>query len=340
MASTSEQNALDRAGIAGAALAKVNAWVNGARILAVLRELRGRGWFEFLAQPRSYDELLSFSGLPATQLDDLLAVLVVHEIATRESGTVRLTPSFAEFTADDASAGLDEILAYSAVSIDQLRRAVSTPGPLPLSEPDALVLARASGGRPTEITKVLYEHCWIGDLPELSDAIRSGRFLDAGCGVATTALTLARIYPESRVVGIDVVPAVIAEAEVRAETLGVADRAEFRCVDAQEFEADNSFDAAFWAQPFFPESARAGTLAAIRRALRPGGLLVLQEMAVEPTNPAALPGYTLRRLTARSTGHLYGTTAEALIVEAEAAGFELVRIARSEGDRYVIMRRP
>lgn len=335
---TSDQELLDRYALSRQAASEVHGWANGARMFAVLRGLQARGWFEYLAQPRERAALLAFSELATEQFDDVLAVLDAHGIVEQEAETVRLTASFAELVADDALMGLDEILDASALTVEQCRGAVA-PDPAPMTEHDALVVARASGGRPNEITRIEYEE-WLGHLPELSDALRSGRFLDVGCGVATTSLTLARIVPEAQVVGIDVIPAAVDEARRRAEGLGVQDRAEFRCLDAQEFDAVDEFGTAFWAQPFFPEPTRARTLAAIYRALQPGGLLILQEMAVAPTDEARLPAYTVRRLAVRTTGRPYGRTAEELIAEAESAGFTLSRLALADSERYVIMQRP
>jgi hypothetical protein len=83
-------------------------------------------------------------------------------------------------------------------------------------------------------------------------------------------LSTAQAFPAIRGVGVEVVPAVAAEAERRARAVGVADRVEVRGIDARKLTDEDAFDAAFWAQPFFPASTRPGVLAAIHRALRPG----------------------------------------------------------------------
>jgi hypothetical protein len=75
------------------------------------------------------------------------------------------------------------------------------------------------------------------------------------------------------------------------------------------------------------------------RALRPGGLLFIQEMEPEPSDTER-PAYTVRRLVAHAEGLTFGPTAGELTAEAEAAGFELVRVAPLGLGRIVILRRP
>jgi hypothetical protein len=142
-----------------------------------------------------------------------------------------------------------------------------------------------------------------------------------------------------RSVAIELVPTVAAEAVRRAEALGVADRVEIRCLDIRDLKDEEQYGGAFWAQPFFPESTRAETLAVIRRALEPGGFLFLQETAPEPP-PSGRAAYAVRRLVIRGWNRPFGRTAEQLAVEAQAAGFDLVRIAATHSSRYVILRRP
>ncbi|BCB74667.1 hypothetical protein GCM10022251_74750 [Phytohabitans flavus] len=110
-------------------------------------------------------------------------------------------------------------------------------------------------------------------------------------------------------------------------------------MDARDLDEVNAFDAAFWAQPFFREPARVATLHVIRRALKPGGLLVVQELEREP-EAADLPAFTLRRLVYQGLGVPFALSAEQLAVEAESAGFELARQAATSFGRFAVLRRP
>jgi SAM-dependent methyltransferase len=325
--------------LAGAARQSVEGWATGAQVLALLTSIRDLGWPAYLSEPRDLDELAAYSGLPPARLADVVAVLAEHGIVESQDSKVRLTPQYEAFAADDAWIGLDDILDRTALTSRLVRTAVEDGGRLPLTGDDALVIARAAGGRVTDETKDLYEEHFLPHLPELTELIRTDRWLDVGCGVAGATLTLSTMFAEARTLAIELVPEVAAEAVRRAEAHGVADRVEVRCMDARDLEEEDEFGGAFWAQPFFPESTRAETLAVIRRALKPGGLLFVQEMEPEP-EPAARPAYAVRRLVAQGWDVPFGRTAEQLAAEAQAAGFELVRIAVTAFGRLVILRRP
>src|SRR5689334_8030121 len=172
-----------------------------------------------------------------------------------------------------------------------VRTAASSPSPLPLSEPDALVTARATGGKASAVTEALYDKLFLAKIPELTEAIHNDRFLDVGCGVAGASTTLAGLFPDLRGTAIELVPTVAAETQRRIDALGVGDRIDLKVMDARDFDEKDVFGAAFWAQPFFPASTRQATLEMILRALKPGGTLFVQEMEPLPDD-AGRPSYT------------------------------------------------
>ncbi|ADB29359.1 Methyltransferase type 11 [Kribbella flavida DSM 17836] len=317
---------------------QIESWAAGAQVLSLLSTIQELGWPRFLAEPRELAELAQYSGLPPARLADVLAVLEEYGIAELEGTTVRLSPQYEALAADDAWIGLGELLDRSEVMTRLVRTSVEDPGPLPLSEDDALVIARASGGRATDETRALFEQVFLPQLPELAELVRTDRWLDVGCGVAGSTLTLGTLFPEMRSVAVELVPKVAAEAVRRAEAHGVADRVDIRCQDIRELQEVEQFGGAFWAQPFFPEATRAEALAVIRRALKPAGLLLMQETDPQP-QPSSRPAYAVRRLVNRGWGVPFGRTAEQLAVEGQAAGFELVRVAVTDFGRYVVLRR-
>lgn len=311
----------------------VAAWSTGAQMLALVSALRDRGWMSFLHEPRDLSALAEFSGLSVSRVQDIVAVLKAHDVVSVNEQHVRLTPSFHAFSSDNSFLAFDDTLDNALV----MQRMVVEP--VALSEEDALAVARAAGGRPSDVSRAMYGHLFTGQLGEVGALIRNGRWLDVGCGVASASLTLATLWPEVRITALELSRAIAAEATRRAAGLGVAGRVDVRCVDARDFDERDVFVGAFWAQPFFPEDTRAATLSMILRALRPGGQLVLQEMDSEPEGDA-VAAYSLRRLVYQGWGVPFGRTAEKLAGEAEAVGFEFVRMAPTDFGRFVILRKP
>ncbi|WP_432949597.1 SAM-dependent methyltransferase [Kribbella sp. CA-253562] len=338
-ATTDRAEPLERFAQADAAREQVETWAYGAQIMALLTTLCDRGWTRFLRQPRDLAVLADFAGLPPARLTDVLAVLESHGIVEQQIGTVRLTPSFEALAAEDAWIGLDDLLDRSELMSRLTRTAVEEPGPLPLTEPDALVVARAAGGAAGDVTKTLYEQTLLPQLPELTDIVKMDKWLDVGCGVACATLTMASLLPHFEAVAIELVPTVAAETSRRAEAQGVTDRVDIRVMDARDLDEPDAFGGAFWAQPFFPEQTRAATLAMLLRVVKPGGLLLMQEMEPLPEETDR-PAYTLRRLVAQGWGVPFGRTAEQLAEEATAAGFEVERLAPTDFGRFVVARRP
>ncbi|MFF1816832.1 SAM-dependent methyltransferase [Kribbella sp. NPDC058245] len=335
---SNQDDQLARFGLAAEARTAVKAWVDGAQILSLVTALRDKGWTTYLTEPRTLDALTAFSGLPPERVADLVTVLEAHGVVT-SGETVRLTDSFAALTADDAYVGLDDVLDQAELLTRTVRAAAEDPGPLPLSEADALVTARATGGKASPVTEALYNKLFLPQIPELPELIHTDRFLDVGCGVAGATTTLAGMFPDLRGTAIELIPTVAAETQRRIDALGVGDRVDLKVMDARDFDEKDAFGAAFWAQPFFPAPTRQATLEMILRALRPGGILFVQEM--EPTpDDAGRPSYTLRKLVAQGWGVPFGPTAEDLADEAVAVGFELVRVAQTDFGRMVLVRRP
>ena len=93
------------------------------------------------------------------------------------------------------------------------------------------------------------------------------RVLDIGTGTGRAAFLLARRYPEAEVVGVDIAPAMLAEAR-RLAPPELKGRVRFEGADAEHLPyPDSSFDLVSLANmiPFFPE---------LGRVTAPGGIVV------------------------------------------------------------------
>jgi SAM-dependent methyltransferase len=100
-------------------------------------------------------------------------------------------------------------------------------------------------------------------------------FLDIGVGVASLSIAMARSWPGLRIVGLEPWPAALAMARRAVMAAGLGQRIELREQAAQELPDVQAFDLAWLPSLFVPRDAIAPSLAAVRRALRPGGWLLV-----------------------------------------------------------------
>jgi SAM-dependent methyltransferase len=317
---------------------KIKQWSTGAQAVALLDVAYQRGWIAFLAQPRDVAALARFTGRPVERVRAVVAALAGIGVVETAGDEVRLTSAYAATMSPDAPFSMGDLLAEARMMRRLVGQAVDGSALAP-HEQDALTVADAYGLRPTKVAVGLFGQL-LEALPEISAVLAGGRYLDVGCGVAGFLLSCAQIYPGMRGVGVELVAPIAAEAERRAAAAGVADRVEIRCMDARDLAEENAFDTAFWAQPFFPADVRAGTLAAMLRALKPGAPLAMQEMERRPGDPAERPAFALRELVFSGWGVPFARSAEALVTEAEEAGFALDRVGETPFGRIVIVRKP
>lgn len=118
------------------------------------------------------------------------------------------------------------------------------------------------------------------------------RILDLGTGTGRAAFLLARRYPEAEVVGVDIAPAMLAEAR-RLTPPELASRVRFEGADAGRLPyPDASFDLVSLANmiPFFPE---------LGRVTAPGGAVVFSFSGGADTPIYVSPEVLRRELEAR-----------------------------------------
>ncbi|MFI6066647.1 SAM-dependent methyltransferase [Micromonospora sp. NPDC051227] len=327
----------DRVELIGEARNRLAAWSEGAQALSLLSSVHRLGWTQFLREPRSFAELLRHSAIPPQRLRDGLDALVSLKVVAQTGDEFRLTAPFAEMLTPDGLLYLGDKLDEARLMARLVGEAAEADGLPTLSSDDAVTVARGATFQATEVGRAVFRET-LNDVPEYADAVGRGRVLDVGCGVASGLLTTAALFPTIYGLGLELVPAVAAEAARRAAAQGVADRIEIRAADARHFDETGAYNACFWAQPFFSADARLPTLRAIHRALAPGGILLEQELD-KPTDAAHPPAFALRRMVFQGWDAPFASTAEHLAVEAQAAGFTLVRIATTNLGRMVVLRR-
>jgi SAM-dependent methyltransferase len=104
------------------------------------------------------------------------------------------------------------------------------------------------------------------------------RCLDVGCGGGDVTLELARrVGPSGRVVGVDIDDAKLDLARQEAAAQGIAN-VEFRALDIRNTGVDAGFDLVYARFLLTHLADPAGAIAAFGRALRPGGLLIVEDI--------------------------------------------------------------
>jgi len=125
---------------------------------------------------------------------------------------------------------------------------------------------------------------WIGAMPEVIERLKlGGTAVDVGCGGGRAAILIAQAFPKARVFGYDLVAQSIERARRNAEAAGVAARVSFEvndCVNMPEskFDLITTFDVVHDAVD------PVGLMNSIRRALKPDGTYLVQEINVS-SNP-------------------------------------------------------
>jgi 2-polyprenyl-3-methyl-5-hydroxy-6-metoxy-1,4-benzoquinol methylase len=109
-----------------------------------------------------------------------------------------------------------------------------------------------------------------------------GRILEVGCGYGLFAAWFATRAPGRRIVAVDRDERRVALAAGMARRLGLA--VEFRAEDARQLPAAEPFDAAYALDVLHhvPRAAHEAVLADVSDRLRPGGTLLVKEIATAP----------------------------------------------------------
>jgi len=124
----------------------------------------------------------------------------------------------------------------------------------------------------------------LAGVPEVRDALAApgARVADIGCGGGWSSIALAKAYPSLTVDGYDIDAPSVRMARANAAAAGVGDRVRYHIADAAAELPTGAFDLVFAFECLHDMPHPVPALDAMRRALRPGGAVVVMDEAVEP----------------------------------------------------------
>lgn len=195
-----------------------------------------------------------------------------------------------------------------------------------------------------EVARALHAQAFARELVPacdgLAERLRSAgaALLDVGVGVARSAIALAQMWPELRIVGVDPWEPSLRIARVNVAQAGLDRRIELRQQGIESLEDESAFDFVWFANHFIPERFALPGLRRALEALRPGGWLGIGTN--NETAPA--PVLALARLREAKWGGTGWSTAHAKDVLRET-GFVDVRALPTAPGAMVTMiagRRP
>jgi SAM-dependent methyltransferase len=299
--------------------------VGPTTLLAVIQSAEEAGLLGELRTSATAPELASATGGDTGVVAAICHALDLYDVLDRDEDRYRLAPDWMLLTDEAAFSPLSVQLAHAEVTRVSLRHALGDSTYWTMSAEDRLVIAQAVSPDPFSAGLVESFRTRAAEEPDQAVLLAGGTQLELGCGVAGRILTMLQAVPAMHAIGVEISPDLAAIAGERAAELGLTHRFEIVVGDAVAFDREECADTAFWSQFFFPEGSRAGALAAIFRALRPGG--VLTATLEDDSDPKML---ALSRVSLARWG-VPSRTPEQLVEEVAAAGFVDVEVVTRDG---------
>ncbi len=309
---------------------------------SLVRSCLASGFLDAAQEPASPGELAAATQVAPTVAEALCEALWALEIFDRVDERFQLSPGLQALLSPTAPLPLRHAFEQSA----QYRRLFADSArPEGLGQPTPevrLAIARGVWGQAASPVALASFATVDEQMPEVRRIWqRGGRHMELGCGAGRDLLRVAVPYPAMSVVGVDLEPSVLEEVMRQARELGIADRVSTRCCDAGAIADAGSFDTIVWSQMFFPASVRPGVIEVIRRALKPGGYLILPLLKEAPADEAARRSQVGRQVSLSTvlwrSWRLAWLGREQVRTELEASGFRFVRVVPHLRTHYMVL---
>ncbi len=304
---------VDEAGAAEALMGRLFESLLGCMDLATVNLGLQLGLYTALSEPRTAPELAEATGIDARYAREWLeqqaitGLVEVVEDGDAESRRYLVGPAQHEALVDVDSplyaGAMALFVAGLGAVLGRLPQAFRDGSGIAFGEyGDDVRLGQGLFNRTGFLTQLSQE--WVPRLPGVAELLaRDGAaVLDVGCGVGWSSVALGQAYPGLGVLGVDSDDASVMDARQHAAEAGLGDRVRFEVADAASTFPEAAYDVVFFFEALHDMAHPVPALESARRALRPGGVVVvMDENAEEEFAPGGSP--VERLLAAASVLH-------------------------------------
>lgn len=242
----------------------------------LLRDLAGAG-------PLSSEEAARKVGLDERYVREWLAGLATAGVLElHDDGRYELAAEIGPLFTPGSAEGIGTLVQYipllSSVE-DDVIRCFREGGGVPYERFGRFqeVMADDSG---QSVVSVLHDHI-LPLVPGLAERLSAGiDVVDLGCGRGLALMEMARVYPNSRFVGYDLLESAVAWASAEAERRGLTN-VRFEARDLSDYDVtapESAFDLVTTFDAVHDQARPARMLAGIRRSLRLDGVYLMQDI--------------------------------------------------------------
>jgi ubiquinone/menaquinone biosynthesis C-methylase UbiE len=325
--------------------------MNGAMLSLMTSVGHRTGLFDKMATlPASTSaEIAASGGLNERYVREWLGAMVTGRIVEYDSasGRYRLPPEHAASLTRAAGpanlAGFNQFTALFGNVEDKLVNVFKNGGGVPYSEFERFqeLMAEESA----QVVDATLIDQTLPLIPGIVTRLEQGiDVLDVGCGQGHAINVMARAYPNSRFTGYDFSDEGVAAGKAEARDWGLAN-AQFVAKDVAQMDDTASFDLITAFDAIHDQAAPTKVLANIARALRPGGVFLMVDIAASsnleenmdhPLGPMLYTASTAHCMTVslalggEGLGTVWGDQLARKMLA--AAGFSSVDSKRVEGD--------